>query len=136
MSLRVLRDLYLPDMRKEGENRVRGGTSIVPGVNSSSRSMRPLRSRLLPELEQLPEARGRMPRAKTSGPRIQDRARAQALISGEVMSGYLGIDVAQADLVVAREGVAGSKAYPNTERGYRDLLRDLERDSTAARLLS
>ena len=91
--------------------------------------MRPPRSRLLPELVQLPEARGRKPRAKTSGPRIQDRARAQALISGEVMSGYLGIDVGQADLVVAREGVAGSKAYPNTERGYRDLLKDLEHDA-------
>lgn len=42
------------------------------------------------------------------------------------MSGYIGIDVAQAELVVAREGVAGSKAYPNTERGYRDLLKDLK----------
>lgn len=42
------------------------------------------------------------------------------------MSGYIGIDVAQAELVVAREGVAGSKAYPNTERGYRDLVRDLK----------
>jgi transposase len=42
------------------------------------------------------------------------------------MSGYIGIDVAQEDLVVAREGVAGSKAYPNTERGYRDLVKDLK----------
>lgn len=42
------------------------------------------------------------------------------------MSGYIGIDVAQAELVVAREGVAGSKAYPNTERGYRDLVKDLK----------
>lgn len=42
------------------------------------------------------------------------------------MSGYIGIDVAQAELVVAREGVAGSKAYPNSERGYRDLVKDLK----------
>lgn len=42
------------------------------------------------------------------------------------MSGYIGIDVAQAELVVAREGVAGSKAYSNTERGYRDLVKDLK----------
>ncbi len=42
------------------------------------------------------------------------------------MSGYIGIDVAQAELVVAREGVAGSKGYPNTERGYRDLVKDLK----------
>jgi transposase len=27
---------------------------------------------------------------------------------------------------VAREGVAGSKVYPNTERGYRDLVKDLK----------
>ena len=45
------------------------------------------------------------------------------------MSGFIGIDVAQADLVVAREGVAGSKTYPNTERGHRDLLRDIDRDA-------
>lgn len=45
------------------------------------------------------------------------------------MSGFMGIDVAQSDLVVAREGVAGSKAYPNTERGHRDLLRDLDREA-------
>lgn len=42
------------------------------------------------------------------------------------MSGYIGIDVAQEELVVAREGVAGSKAYPNTERGQRDLVKDLK----------
>jgi transposase len=41
------------------------------------------------------------------------------------MSGYIGIDVAQAELVVAREGVAGSKAYPNDERGHSDLVKDL-----------
>jgi transposase len=45
------------------------------------------------------------------------------------MSGFIGIDVAQADLVVAREGVAGSKTYPNTDRGHRDLLRDIDRDT-------
>lgn len=42
------------------------------------------------------------------------------------MSGFIGIDVAQTELVVAREGVAGSKAYPNSERGYRDLVKDLK----------
>ena len=42
------------------------------------------------------------------------------------MSGYIGIDVAQAELVVAREGVAGCKVYPNTERGHRDLVRDIK----------
>lgn len=45
------------------------------------------------------------------------------------MSGFIGIDVAQSDLVVAREGVAGSKTYSNTERGHRDLLRDLDREA-------
>lgn len=42
------------------------------------------------------------------------------------MSGYIGIDVAQEELVVAREGVAGSKVYVNSERGYRDLVKDLK----------
>lgn len=41
------------------------------------------------------------------------------------MSGFVGIDVSKADFVVAREGVAGSKIYPNSERGCRDLLKDL-----------
>jgi len=44
------------------------------------------------------------------------------------MSGFIGIDVAQGDFVVAREGVAGSKSYPNTDRGCRDLVKDLSRD--------
>lgn len=42
------------------------------------------------------------------------------------MSGYIGIDIAQTELVVAREGVAGSKVYPNTERGCRELVKDLK----------
>lgn len=42
------------------------------------------------------------------------------------MSGYIGIDVAQMELVVAREGVAGSKVYPNSERGHRELVKDLK----------
>lgn len=45
------------------------------------------------------------------------------------MSGFVGIDVSKADFVVAREGVAGSKTYPNSERGCRDLLKDLEGSS-------
>jgi transposase len=44
------------------------------------------------------------------------------------MSGFIGIDVAQADFVVAREGVAGSRSFPNIERGFRDLINDLSRD--------
>ena len=43
------------------------------------------------------------------------------------MSGFIGIDVSKADFVVAREGVAGSKSYPNTARGHNDLLKDLEK---------
>lgn len=42
------------------------------------------------------------------------------------MSSYIGIDIAQTELVVAREGVAGSKVYPNTERGCRELVKDLK----------
>lgn len=42
------------------------------------------------------------------------------------MSGYFGIDVAQMELVVAREGVAGSRVYPNSERGHRELVKDLK----------
>lgn len=48
------------------------------------------------------------------------------------MSGFIGIDVAQSDFVVAREAVAGSKSYPNTERGFRDLINDLSRDGGSA----
>lgn len=51
------------------------------------------------------------------------------------MSGFIGIDVAKDDFVVAREGVAGSRSYPNTERGYRDLIKDLSRDSVKAELI-
>ena len=43
------------------------------------------------------------------------------------MSGSIGIDVAQGDFVVAHEGVAGSRSYPNTDRGCRDLVKDLLR---------
>jgi transposase len=41
------------------------------------------------------------------------------------MSGYIGIDVSKAELVVAAEGAGGQKLYPNTDRGHRDLLKDL-----------
>src|SRR5690348_809836 len=34
------------------------------------------------------------------------------------MSGYLGIDVAKAELVVAREGIAECTRYPNTPAGH------------------
>jgi transposase len=51
------------------------------------------------------------------------------------MSGFIGIDVAQADFVVAREGVAGSRKYPNTERGHRDLIKDLSGDGTKPELI-
>lgn len=117
--------LYLPDMRKKGENRVRAGTSIAVRAKSSSQSMRPARSRPMPELEQLPEA-GIQQRRESSRPRIQDRASARVSRREVAMSGYLGIDVAQADLVLAREGVAGSRNYPNTERGCRDLVKSIK----------
>jgi transposase len=48
------------------------------------------------------------------------------------MSGFIGIDVAKEDFVAAREGVAGSRSYPNTEHGYRDLIKDLARDGGSA----
>src|SRR5688500_8222595 len=132
--------LYLPNMRKRCENRVRGGTSIAVGANSSSQSKRPPRSRLLPELEQLPEARSHTARHTTGHmaprSRIQDRARARALISGDAMSGYLGIDVSKDELVVVREAVAGSKIYRNDERGHADLLKELtKKDSTPPTLI-
>ncbi|HEX2779987.1 MAG TPA: IS110 family transposase [Gemmatimonadaceae bacterium] len=38
------------------------------------------------------------------------------------MSGYLGIDVAKAELVVAREGVAETTSYPNTVAGHHALV--------------
>ena len=44
------------------------------------------------------------------------------------MSGSIGIDVAQENFVVAREAIAGSKSYPNTDRGCRDLIKDLSSD--------
>ncbi len=44
------------------------------------------------------------------------------------MSGFIGIDVSKADLFVAREGVAASKSYPNTDHGHRDLIKDLDED--------
>jgi transposase len=44
------------------------------------------------------------------------------------MSGFIGIDVAKADLFVAHEGITGSKSYPNTDRGHRDLIKDLDGD--------
>ena len=41
------------------------------------------------------------------------------------MSGYLGIDVAKAELVVARDGVAETATYPNTGAGQHSLQRAL-----------
>ena len=51
------------------------------------------------------------------------------------MSGFIGIDVAQSDFVVAREGIAGSRKYQNTDRGHRDLIKDLSRDDSAIELI-
>lgn len=51
------------------------------------------------------------------------------------MSGFIGIDVAQSDFVVARDGMAGSRSYPNTERGYRDLIKDLSRAGAKPELI-
>jgi transposase len=47
------------------------------------------------------------------------------------MSGYLGIDVAKAELVVARAGVADTMAYPNTGAGQQALRRALAEGPTA-----
>jgi transposase len=41
------------------------------------------------------------------------------------MSAFIGVDVAQSDFVVAVEGTAGSRSYPNGDRGYRDLIKEL-----------
>ncbi|MBA2707513.1 MAG: IS110 family transposase [Gemmatimonadaceae bacterium] len=46
------------------------------------------------------------------------------------VSGFIGIDVAKADLFVAREGQSESRSYPNTEVGHRDLITDLELEDT------
>lgn len=51
------------------------------------------------------------------------------------MSGFIGIDVAQENFVVAREGVAGSKSYPNTDRGCRDLIKDLSGDGGSVKTI-
>ena len=51
------------------------------------------------------------------------------------MSGFIGIDVAQTDFVVAREGVAGSRKYLNTDRGHRDLIKDLTHDGSTIDLI-
>ena len=96
----------------------------MAGDSISARSRRPPRSRLMRELEQLPEAGDQL---RSSRPRIQDRARAQALMSErDQVSGFIGIDVSKDELVVANQGVAGEKRYVNTDRGHRDLIRDLE----------
>ena len=127
----VVGSLYLPDMRKERENRRRGGTSIGPGARSSCLSMRPTRSRPMPELEQLPEARGDEPKR----PRIQDRVSARARLEKVSMNGFIGVDVSKADLFVARGGEPASKSYPNTDHGHRDLIRDLEGGSVSCELI-
>lgn len=41
------------------------------------------------------------------------------------MSACIGVDVAQSDFVVAVEGEAGSRSYPNNDRGFKDLIKDL-----------
>jgi len=46
------------------------------------------------------------------------------------MSGFIGIDVAKNDFVVAREGVSGSTSYQNSDRGFQDLLKDLKSGAT------
>lgn len=54
---------------------------------------------------------------------------------GGAMSGYIGIDVSKAELVVAIEGVGGEKIYPNTDRGYRELVKDLDRLEIKAEII-
>lgn len=48
------------------------------------------------------------------------------------MSGFIGIDVAQSDFVVAREGIAGSRSYPNADRGFRDVIKELSHDGAGS----
>jgi transposase len=52
-----------------------------------------------------------------------------------MMSGYIGIDVAKAELVVARDGVEKQLTYPNTDRGHRDLVKDLEKEEPRAEII-
>jgi len=47
------------------------------------------------------------------------------------MSGYLGIDVAKHELVVARDGVAGCTTYPNTTAGHAALCAALQAEAGA-----
>jgi hypothetical protein len=47
------------------------------------------------------------------------------------MSGYLGIDVAKHELVVAREGVAGCTTYANTAAGHAALCAALRAEASA-----
>ncbi len=119
--------LYLSAVIRKCENRDEAGPRNPSRAVSSPDSLRPPRSRLLPELEQLTVAGSPADLKRSSRPRIQDRARARALIGRRAMSGSIGIDVAQGDFVVAHEGVSGSKSYPNTDRGCRDLVKDLLR---------
>lgn len=52
------------------------------------------------------------------------------------MSGCIGIDVAQAELVVAREGMPGIQSYPNTELGHRAIVKALqEADGATERIV-
>jgi transposase len=51
------------------------------------------------------------------------------------MSGYIGIDVSSGELVVAVEGVSGEKIYQNSDRGYRDLVNDLEQLDTRLEII-
>jgi transposase len=51
------------------------------------------------------------------------------------MSGYLGIDVAKADLVVAREGVADCATYPNTPAGHSALCTALDAEEAPVTLV-
>ena len=93
--------------------------------------MKPLRSRPLPELEQLHEARGLTPKR----PRIQDRARARAPLGKCSMSGFIGIDVSKEELVVGSEGQGQLGSHPNTERGHEQLIRDLLASSAPIELI-
>ncbi len=93
--------------------------------------MRPPRLRPLPELEQLPEARGEDARR----PRIQDRVSARASRESVSMGEFIGIDVSKADLFAARRGEPGTRSYSNTDHGCRDLIRDLEGECAPIELI-
>lgn len=51
------------------------------------------------------------------------------------MGRFIGIDVSKADLFTAQREEPGTKSYPNTDHGCRDLIKDLEREGAPIELI-